>query len=652
MLLYSVILCALYSFACLCLGAILLKTLSVRSTVVQKISPISWVATSFLLGSAVMANVWCVLLSLALFNRMVIGEIVVLCIMSGFVFVWQFRVSFIEQLKQIWKDFVAESLPWKIVFVLTLIIAGERGLACLFPLHPSGDAAAFYMVLPKLLAGSQRLSSLGGYEHFMTIGLHGEFHFSALMSLGCGSGAKLFTWPISLACALILAALASRAGVGRRGQWLVISMVFSSSAFTLLIGDGKVDIFAAAMGVAAFFWALQKRSEPNGATQLLAGLFAGFAIIAKISYLPLIITCIILLIMYQHFTTVGWAVCRRSNLKNLGTKFFWLALGISLPVIVHLLKNWVLFHEPFAPFLYLNEDPFSGNWANQTWFSPKIIKKIILTYPLALTYGRYPMQYGTMSVMVLAFTPLVLLLPKAKRLMQSVMLQITVLGLIGIVIWILIRPGVFAPRYFLYTLLLLIPFAAGCAEYISKNETKPRWLAGALVVLCIISLSVFYLQNYKRGLVNYLIGYTSDSKICAPVYQASERLNNIAEPGARVYSLTYFTFWFRPDLLQCMSTIWEKGFLINQENIKAYEAWSYIHDRGFQYVFLDQTIYSSTAEILSVQETPEWLEVRVIFNQENNKIYQLTSKDAKRRPKVVTKEIRPSVWKIVDIAEG
>ena len=73
-----------------------------------------------------------------------------------------------------------------------------------------GDAAAFYMILPKIMANSHELIPVPGYESFMSVGLQGEMHYAALMVLGSADAAQLFEWPTILAGAVIFLAIGSK----------------------------------------------------------------------------------------------------------------------------------------------------------------------------------------------------------------------------------------------------------------------------------------------------------------------------------------------------------------------------------------------------------------------------------------------------------
>jgi hypothetical protein len=190
-------------------------------------------------------------------------------------------------------------LPFKIIGFLVLLLVLLLGFVTLLPPTGGSDAEAFYLALPKLIAATHRLLPMpGGYEHFTQIGLQGEMHFAALMSVSNYHAAKLFVWPTSLAIGLMVMGLGKLVGLGRQGNYISIAILFTSTAFTNIIWDGKVDLFATAMGLSAYYWALQRTSVP-GAVKM-AGLFTGLALVAKFSFIPTLLPGVMLLVFLQR----------------------------------------------------------------------------------------------------------------------------------------------------------------------------------------------------------------------------------------------------------------------------------------------------------------------------------------------------------------
>ena len=184
LILRSLTICTIYAFSSLCAGFVSYKLICLCTRENQEISPISKFASGFLLGLAVLFCIWSLLLSLSIFYTWIVILVLAMCILTGFAYLLQELPFFKSHIKEVYIDFVSESFPWKLVVSLTILLVIQTAIACFLPLKPNSDAAAFYMVLPKLFAETKKLSLLGGYEAFTTIGLHGEFHFAALMLPG------------------------------------------------------------------------------------------------------------------------------------------------------------------------------------------------------------------------------------------------------------------------------------------------------------------------------------------------------------------------------------------------------------------------------------------------------------------------------------
>lgn len=609
--------CTVYALACFGTGLLFFKILSRYLRINNAAVSIPVIASLFLIGSGILANIWLIALSCSIFHKWVVFSIV----FAGAIYAsYYIRVHFTDlkfQTIQLWDYFLSESIIWKAIIFCTLMIAVQTAVASFTPLEPSGDAAAFYMVLPKLWVETQKLSLLGGYEAFMTIGLHGELHFAALMMLGSEWGAKFITWPIGIACTILLTGIAHQTGAGGRGKLITIILVFTSTAFILLIGDGKTDLFGAAMGCAAFYWIFSNEIDSKNIQYFIVGTFSGFAVIAKLSYLPLILPCIILLTFWDHFASNGkdLGIAQKRNF-GLGSKYVWLFIGMVIPCIIHFTKNWVLFSEPFAPFFYLGKNPFVDDWANQSWFLPETVAKIIVTYPLALVYGKYPMQYGNLSVLLLAFFPFLFLMPRQKQLLKSKMFQVSVIGMMGIVIWVILRPGVFAPRYILYTLLLLILPVAAAAEHVLKNEQRQRLMSAAIICLCFVYLigfnGILILKNSERF---------KDNAARIALQKASYQLNQSVKPDERVISFNYFTYWLRPDLLNSLSNTRENETLSKSSSSE--QAWEYLFQRGFRFVLIDQATHQKIAKILDPDQIPEGIAIEEVFSDQNYSVLRM-----------------------------
>ena len=67
-------------------------------------------------------------------------------------------------------------------------------------------------------------------------------------------------------------------------------------------------------------------------------------------------------------------------------------LIMILPFLTLVVKNSVLFQEPFAPFIFLDGQIGDKYNSQGYWNSLDVARNILFTYPLALVYGNYVFQ--------------------------------------------------------------------------------------------------------------------------------------------------------------------------------------------------------------------------------------------------------------------
>jgi hypothetical protein len=628
-----------YCLACLCLGALLRQLIAFKSDQADSSSGVVWFATAFLLGQGGLASLWLLLALGGRFSPFIAVIILIIVILVGLKFAWSGLGSFKAQLLYYLSALWAEGWFWKGLTVLSLLVLVLKGMSALLP-PDNDDAVAFYLALPKAIAASHRLVPLPGYESFTQVGFQGEMHFAVLMMLGSVQAAKFFLWSNSFCVLLLLSAIGKKLGVGRRGQIITLVILVNSTAFTNVTADGKVDLFGAAMGLAALYWALENVGSRMSFALRLTGLFAGLAVIAKVSYLLAFVPAIVLLVAWQYLSANKSV---QSKYLSLISILAVLGLCMVLPAVPHMIKNTLLFHEPLAPFISF----YHRGWAKETWFGPAITTRIVLTYPLVMVFGQYPMQYGNLSPLILAFAPLVLKLPRPRSWLSNQIVQLTVAILVGIGFWVAFRPSVVAPRYILALLLALIPLAAYSAEYVERTELRPRLLTAGIVM--VLSFMVFSSLNLDRKVpmktVKYLSGRLSDCDIAGLGCSELTAIDRDAQTGERVYLGSYFRYWLRPDLLQCVSTTDEQ---LTLTDLKTKEArWEYLVDRGFHYLVIDKATHLQTANALEIERPPAWVDVVPIMRDERFTAYRLTSRDPARQPHFGCSQIAAPAWDVV-----
>lgn len=619
----AVIISFLYGVACVGLGLIVLKWAARYGDLEKEPSAGVSILTSFFLGQGCLVVLWTLLSLGGWFSPTMIAFVLLLCgagLFAGKEDIWKTFENCIRVAKR------AGGIPllWRVILILISLVVLEQAASCFLPVI--GDAAAFYMVLPKILAASHRLVPLPGYEGFSAIGLFGEFHFAALMSVASADAAKFFVFVDAVATAGFVASMGKRVGLGWRGQLMCIAVLFTSTAFTLLIGDGKVDLFGASLGVAAYYWAIQADIKRGARALLLAGLFTGLAIMAKLTYLPVLLPGILLIVVWRNVIGLSREAAVISLLKSLilplGFLLFWVFVGLT-PMIV---KNTLLFGAPFAPFYGVEGSVLS---LSADWFSPEATRWIVFTYPFALTFGTYPWQYGNISPLALAFGPLMLRLPRPASLMTSKHVQVVLAALAGLAIWVILRPSVFAPRYFLAPLLILALPVAGAVEYLMQPKDRfscfSAILGGGLILVLLVSLKQFGAIHPLAG--PYLLGKVLECDYVGQPCKGANVINSDANPDDRVFLLNYYTYYLRPDILQHMGTLRD----IKEKNLSVSQTWEKLYSLGFRYIFVDGSSFAVWDGRLSdVSQRPSSLSVETIFHEGTYRVYRISSKDTAR----------------------
>jgi hypothetical protein len=627
-----------YTIACFGAGALVLRVLSVPPASRKTFSAGTELATAFILGQGVLASLWLLLALAHSFSPIIVILGTAVCVLISAVLLLPCVGDFTKQARSICSELRADTWVWQVIGILTLLL----GLAWVTSLGRgiTGDASAFYMALPKVIAASHRLVPLpGGYEAFTSFGLQGELHYAALMDLGSPDAAQLFAWPTILAGAAMLLALGRQVGLGRRGQWITLAILFTSSAVYMLSGDGKTDLFAAALGLAAYYWILQIRCGSQRLASWLTGLFCGFAIVAKLSYIPVMAPGMVLLLVWGFRENLLDSNQRKKNIIAFLTLGFQILAGLLIALTPHLIQNALLYHNPIAPFGMSN--------VSETWFGLGTTHRIVLTYPLALTFGNYWGQYGDLSPLLLAFLPLALLLPRVRNWLLSPLSAVTLAATAGIIIWIFLQPSDIAPRYMLATLLLFALLPARAVEYVSQNDVRPGWLAfwvmlctiTTLVAVGLLSLnSVFFPESTYR----YLSGKMPDCYREGQSCQAMVAINHDAAPGARVFLASYYRYWLRADLLQCLSTQAD----LDIDGTPAVK-WQTFYQRGFSYLLVDRSTQGIFLNGLDLANPPSWLKLVVLFQNDSIAVYRLYAIRPPSRQVETCRQVDPPSWDVV-----
>ncbi len=588
MIFISLAMMAGYSFICLCAGAAILRVVFGRDSLPGDHTPMARVATGFVLGVGILANVW---LGISLipggwFTLPVVVAVVAVCLLCGGIIAGR-------QVVNLWRQFASavarnarDNWAWKLLGLCGLILPLMYALASVLPARD--DAAAFYMVLPKVLAYTHVLFPLPAYELFSQVGLSGEMHFAALMSLGSEQAAWMFPFSISAATAMLLLELGRAAGLGRRGRWILLIMLYTSTAFVLWIPGGKVDLFGISMAMGAIYLALHAGGPARSRVVALAGLLVGFACVAKFSLLGTVVPIVGVLALWRTIQSSSW----RTWPWAIANCCVWLILAAAVGVGMHLVKNAVLFDNPLTPFVS------NHNWLQQEIFKPQAVRDLLRIAPVAPYLGLFWGIGGNISTLVLAFFPLVLWLPRPgrKKFFGSTLVQLTLMGVFGVVLWMTLQTANFSLRYFLPPLLLLMLAPARAAEYICDSPKAKIWLKVGIAVCLFMAAAERF--NRPKARLARAFGFVTGlrSRVHAGGHNARlmVAINQQARPDARVMACTYYRYHLRPDLLVAGvgQDDWAKLAAIKNSE----ECWRTVASLGFEYIVISPCYGVTTSD--------------------------------------------------------
>jgi len=594
---------------------------------------------TFLLGQSVLAMIW---VCVGLCGQLNV-YVVVSVISIGFIIIAahfkEYASSALDALKSEWHWLLHTDIAFRIICFSLLGLLGLFFLLALFT-GPLGDAEAYYMAYPKVMAASGYLSEMPGiYSVFSQIGVLGELHFAALMTLGLDHVSKLFVWPIAVAAGFMLALICRQVGIGKRGQWFAFVLLFTSTGFTNHIWDGKVDVLPVALGLAAVYWIMaeQKLSIP---TLRLIGLFSGFAMVAKFSYIPILMPSFFFLIAWRLYTVAEQPLNLRRYILKLAQYSLTLGLWALLAWMPHLIKNWMLFDAPLAPFIGMSAV------LSQPWFSQEGTDWILKTYPLALVFGRYPGEGGNFSFLWLAFLPLIFFLPRAKSIVKSPLVQITAAGLVGVVIWMALRPSWIAPRYIFISLALVIPVVVWGAEQLYEKELRPYLLRSAMLISILFAIVFFSYPHIQNTMVKEIRSSTdaTECELAGAYCNSFKKLNNIMPYGSRMYFAGYYGYWARADTLQCQLSFLEMQKL---DQIKGRDnKWIYLVEQGVEYVVIDRFSHAKTVQELAFNPIPSWLTRDIIVESDGLVVMKIESANPNAMARVKCIKDGSNYWRV------
>ncbi len=553
--------------------------------------------TYFLIGNAAFSLVLLTLASLSRLSNLHSIIILSLGLLSGLGQFRRFPISTVQ----------SYASHEKIVAVLAIAILAVSLLQS--SARISYDASSTYFSVAKLTALEHR----AGYHlenTFVVSIFQSTIIYSVAIQIFGDQSARMISWLLGAITIPFGIALAELVGVSKLSRHILPALIFTSTAYLDLMGDGKVDLFGSAYSLAAVYWFVKAgESRHSRSLFVLSGGLIGFACILRPQNIFLLGTFVLV-----HTIQQWWA--GQSNFNQLSRQAGWMILSGGGFILYHLLINKIVLGSPFAFWSVVTKiDPANGPWeykANLVWIYR-------LLYPLVVTFKNSGASLGNISPLVMAFLPALAITEIRRRVTLSrEASQLYISTGFVLLSWIVLSFTVVEVRYVTFLwIILFIPIAEVIAGMFVSQSTSLRRTSIFWVVLlmCFILLRSVYISVSTFSPVDEQGNpHCYDSALCEQVAS----INADAEPGDRVLTLSAFRYYLRTDLFACSTDHTEYRTLTNLLPQSTEELWLEVYRQGYKYISYEQGYAMDHVQlkiIPSPENTPRWIKLELIYGK-------------------------------------
>lgn len=520
------------------------------------------------------------------------------------------------------------------------------------------DAVSDYFSQAKIMAISQVATSFFPNNNMIVSSLHPDILFTAIIQLFGDQPARMFSWVNGVAILLIGHAIAEESGYSLKARIYFTMLLITSTAFTDLLGEGKVELICTAPIITALYWMMYSLKRPTMAVFLIIGLLSGFAIISRLYNIFLVPTFITIFYVI-HFTKI-FETRRDSSIlfafKETGKwilPILWMLLPLLLIGLFHLWLNWLWLGSPLAP-LKFRQNLAASNWEWQ--FNPANLNVLRLLYPFTVSFFNTPQSLGNISPLFVGFLPF--LFTKAIRtriLIPSNFSPVFIAAILTLTAWITLFYTVVEVRYvFFLWLILFLP--AGTLIGFSL-ESMPTPIKNSTWVFITILLLFISLRTIAISISTYSVAKKNGAFDCKNLVFCTffEAVNQTAKPGDRVLALNAYRYYFRPDLFACSSQANEYTILRELAKRNSPDFWVEVYRQGYHFVVYEKNFsafHSGFGVIPSAELAPQWLTVKAISSSNNlsNVSYLIEAHNPPFMPKVkCLQKDSQSPWRLIQL---
>ena len=629
----------LFSLACISIGLIFLRKLKISG------KHLAIMTTAFIIGQIIFSFLFLSIISLTRLSPIITITVIGLSVIINMKVLKEFFASFIQ-------DVQVKSLDGNQKRIL-LISAGLLFLNLFLTSSRLGyDAVSDYFSQAKLMADSQMAISFFPENYMIVSSLHPDILFSIIIQLFGDQSARMLSWASGLAILIFGYLLAEENGVSLNARFYFVILVITSTAFTDLLGDGKVELICTAPIVAAIYWMTHSSKLQHRGIFLLIGILTGFAIISRLYNIFLVsfYTSIFYIIGLIKLILVNKQACkvvRWESALNYIKSILWLFPPLIVLGIYHLWLNWLWLGSPFAP-LDFAQKLRATNWEWQ--FNPEMLGIFRALYPLVITVFNSPQSLGNISPLFVGILPYWFFKSLREKMNFSKGIKhVLAAVLLTLIPWVLFFYTIVEVRYILFIWVVLF-LPAGILIDVLINQ-------GSRIVRSTSLLTIYLLLGYIAFRILFISVDTyspvdNDGQAhCSNISFCTffSLINEIASPGDRVFSLNAYRYYLRNDLFVCSSRSTEYGNLMKLAQENSPEFWTELYRMGYKYVAYENNFsqfHSRFGTIPSHQITPEWLKVEIISSENENRVYRISTENPPFAPDNFCRIDDTNVWKL------
>lgn len=629
----SLLLSSLYCVVLLIVGLTAMRGIGLSRAALTDWPVAGYLGVAFAFGSGLFASLALVLATFGVMHAIILSFLLAAALVAGATVVRGDLIESLLELRGFARSVLQLPVLWLMLAFGLFVLLAMLAVAAFHP--ATGDGLAFYLPWSRVIASSGQVQRLPGYDSFSDNWTIAEIHIAVLMSVASDFSARLLPFWHAIATMPLLFAFVRfvREGVDDIQAGIVASiMLFTSSAVVFLLWDGKTDAVALPIGVAAIYVAAQYRRGQGARVAVLIGALAGLAVAAKLSYVVVLLATMSVLMIWkiiQRSRGDGFSAKREAALLVVP------AISAVIFLLPQVLRNWVVSNEPLAPLIYWG---FYFPWLEQTWFSQETTRRLLMTYPFALTFGTYWGQYGTLSVLVLSLLPACFLV-KAKR--SGAFFALAIALIAGIGLWMVVRPSTFAPRYILCVLVAPMSLVAVATLQVWRERNGLVRVSIIAAISYVLISTILGLVPVARVAVAYAGAGSIENSSTDESFGVARALNPVAAGGARIATLNYYRYPLRADLLACA--------LKNHElhNNSPFPQLEYFYRRGAGYVSFDTNTHRGPMDQMLLLR-PDWLDLQEVFKGAHMIVYRLSAAANAPKPEVACVS-DGKVWKVTEL---